>query len=165
MDYRIRLFFLRPGVDVEFVAHADEPDPGLPDGRGLLDLPRPVHERACLVAAALEPAPERLTEEDPGEFNWPMDGMKIVVLSNEVAISLAHWHRGDRAERLIGSMLKVVQECRRAGMTAYDHQLGRSIGADADAEAMMRVYQRGVDAVKGVATGARDSAHKWWRFW
>jgi len=117
----------------EALGDAGEPAVLTADRRALWD-------RLLAELAPLLPEAESVVESEFAELTDEAIGLQLSLFDTEVAISVAYWHSGEEADRVVALLREVAAVVERVtGLTAYDPQAGMPFlqGGSAEAGASM----------------------------
>lgn len=135
-------------------------------------------ERMQAAAAAVAEADPSLQAERSGEgpleerieLNGPDDGtgLQILIFGDAAYVHLPYWHAAADAEAAWAqawTALGVLE--RETGWRIYDPQRDRLLDLDADRDAVLAEYARGVAAAQAISAAPLIAAERrpWWKFW
>jgi len=113
---------------------------------------------------------DRGTPEERIELNGPEEGtgLQVLIFPAAAYVHLPSWHTGadaDDAWAQAWTVLRVLE--RETGWRTYDPQLDRVLDLDADREAVLAEYGRGVAAAQAISAAPLIAAQQrpWWKFW
>ena len=100
------------------------------------------------------------------EMHGPEDlGVTISLFSGDGGVSIAYWHEGDEAAKVMNVVLGYLEVLEReGGLRAYDPQMERVVDLARDRRSVVRSHGQSSGMIASFF-GRRPEKRPWWRFW